>query len=73
MTNPDSALPRRSFVASAGLSLAGARAVRGDGARPLYLLTYDHGGLVLWGIYHWTGVGRHAASAFRSSRWTQKQ
>lgn len=27
-------------------------AERAQGAEPLYPLTYDHGGLVLWGIEH---------------------
>ena len=43
-------MDRRTFLASCFASLAASFLPAASQAEPLYLLTYDHGGLVLWGI-----------------------
>ncbi len=54
-------MQRRSFVGALGAGLS-ARLLAGAQQDPVYLLTYDHGGLVLWGIPHFTERLRDAVA-----------
>ena len=52
-------MSRRTFVASCFATLAALPAPTAEES-PLYLLSYDHGGLVLWGIPHLVATLRQA-------------
>ncbi|MBI4877236.1 MAG: hypothetical protein HY822_21625 [Acidobacteria bacterium] len=52
-------MERRHFLSCALPALAAGAAA---GAEPMYLLTYDHGGLVLWGIPHFAEKLREAVA-----------
>jgi alpha-mannosidase len=54
-------IDRRTFLASCFASLAASVVSDASQANPLYLLTYDHGGLVLWGIPEFATNLRRAA------------
>jgi hypothetical protein len=51
---------RRTFVASCFATIAAAFPAPAADEPPLYLLSYDHGGLVLWGIPHLVATLRDA-------------
>ena len=54
-------MQRRSLLIAA-LAVAGLPRIARPQTEPLYLLTYDHGGLVLWGIDHFEEKLRGAAA-----------
>src|SRR6266571_9156003 len=53
-------MSRRTFVASCFATLAATLPAPAAEESPLYLLSYDHGGLVLWGIPHLVATLRQA-------------
>ena len=55
-------IDRRAFLASSFATLAGSLVQRALPVETIYLLTYDHGGLVLWGIPQFTANLRRAAA-----------
>jgi alpha-mannosidase len=58
--HPVPVMNRRTFVASCFATLAATLRVPAAEVSPLYLLSYDHGGLVLWGIPHLVATLRDA-------------
>jgi alpha-mannosidase len=55
-------MERRTFMAWGVAALAGSLALHASPVKTIYLLTYDHGGLVLWGIPQFTANLRSAVA-----------